>query len=79
VIGTSEQKVSEVTAAHAWKDNVYANGELLATYTSTGLHFALSDWLGTKRIQTSSTGTVELTCWKLPFKSASQEKEIYVR
>ncbi len=46
---------------------VYANGELLATYDNLGLHFAFNDWLGTKRVQASPAGAVELNCWNLPF------------
>jgi RHS repeat-associated protein len=70
VVGQGGQKVSEVngSGSHAWQyTNVYANGELLATYDNTGLHFALNDWLGTKRVQASPAGAVELNCWNLPF------------
>jgi hypothetical protein len=56
--------------------NVYANGGLIATYANdnggttpqTGaLHFFLSDWLGTKRVQTTYDGTTEITWANLPF------------
>ncbi len=58
----------DATSAISWQyTNVYANGELLATYDNTGLHFALNDWLGTKRVQASPAGAVELNCWNLPF------------
>ena len=40
---------------------------MLATYDSLGAHYALTDWLGTKRMQISSTGTVEESCVSLPF------------
>jgi RHS repeat-associated protein len=51
-----------------WKHtNVWADGTLLATYDSKGLHFAFTDILGTKRVQASGTGEVEETCMSLPF------------
>ncbi len=49
------------------RTNLYAAGKLLATYDSLGAHYALTDWLGTKRMQVSSTGTVEESCVSLPF------------
>jgi RHS repeat-associated protein len=61
---------SNVTAVHS---NVFVSGKLLATYDlpSAGLHFPLTDPLGTKRMQAgiSSTGTgfAELGCLSLPF------------
>ncbi|WP_263408413.1 RHS repeat-associated core domain-containing protein [Terriglobus tenax] len=52
-----------------WKHtNVFAAGKLIATYQNDNggtspaagnLHFALNDWLGTKRVQTTYDGTVE--------------------
>lgn len=52
-----------------WKHtNVFAAGKLVATYQNDNggtspaagnLHFALNDWLGTKRVQTTYDGTVE--------------------
>jgi RHS repeat-associated protein len=49
--------------------NAYAGGKLLATYDfiNGGLHFVLTDPLGTKRVQISATGTAELNCQSLPF------------
>ncbi|MBW8869257.1 MAG: RHS repeat-associated core domain-containing protein, partial [Acidobacteriales bacterium] len=56
--------------------NIGAGRVLIATYQDdnggtspvTGsLHFALSDWLGTKRMQTSYNGTVENQWSSLPF------------
>jgi RHS repeat-associated protein len=47
--------------------NVYAAGELLSTYDRSGLHFELSDWQGTKRVQTDPLGQVEESCVSLPF------------
>jgi RHS repeat-associated protein len=68
VLDQNGRKVSQTTNTGAWQNtNVYANGELLVTYTAAGLHFALNDWLGTKRVQVSNSGAVEETCWNLPF------------
>ncbi len=51
-----------------WKhSNVYAAGKLLATYDANGAHYNLNDWLGTKRVQVSTSGTVDKTCWSQPF------------
>src|SRR6185437_3256567 len=58
-----------VPGATPWQHtNVYANGELFATQDQTGTHFYLNDWLGTRRVQTDSTGTtIEQTCSSLPY------------
>ena len=47
--------------------NVYAAGNLIATYDSKGLHFHFSDWLGTRRAQTNYAGALELSCTSLPY------------
>jgi hypothetical protein len=56
--------------------NVYVDNRLIATYANdnggttpqTGvLHFVLSDWLGTKRVQTAYDGTTENNWTNLPF------------
>jgi len=47
--------------------NVYAGNELIATYDPLGLHFHLSDWLGTQRVQTDYAGNIEQTWQSLPF------------
>jgi RHS repeat-associated protein len=47
---------------------VWAAAHLDATYDTKGLHFHISDPLGSRRVQTSSaTGLVEETCQSLPF------------
>lgn len=53
--------------------NVWTTGRLEATYdfANGGLHFALGDSLGTKRIQVSGTGVPELNCSSLPFGNAT--------
>jgi RHS repeat-associated protein len=74
VIDQDGRQITQVSSTQAWQHtNVFANGELLATYAASdgGLHFALNDWLGDKRVQVSPTGptqlAVDLTCWNLPF------------
>jgi len=68
IVDGDGQQVTEVSGAGAWKHtNIYANGALLATYDPSGLHFALADWQGTKRVQASPIGIAELDCWNLPF------------
>jgi RHS repeat-associated protein len=47
--------------------NVYADGKLIATYNPDGLHFHLTDWVGTRRVQTDYEGVVEQTCQSLPY------------
>jgi RHS repeat-associated protein len=47
--------------------NVYATGELIATYDIAGLHFQLNDWLGTRRVETDYAGNVQENCASLPF------------
>jgi hypothetical protein len=49
------------------RSNVYANGQLLATYANNKTYFALNDWLGTKRVVTNDDGTVAQMCMNLPF------------
>ena len=47
--------------------NVTANGMLIATYDTLGLHFYLNDALGSRRAQTDSAGFPEQICQSLPF------------
>ena len=53
----------------AWAhSNVWAAAHLDATYDTKGLHFHISDPLGSRRVQTSAAaGLVEETCQSLPF------------
>src|SRR5271157_1094363 len=56
------------TWAHS---NVWAGGKLVATYDynngNGGIHFELTDPLGTKRVQANASGQVDETCTGLPF------------
>ena len=47
--------------------DVWAGGRLLATYDGFGIHFPLTDPLGTKRIQANAYGAVDETCFSLPY------------
>lgn len=62
-------QVTELNASGGWsRSNVFAGGRLLATYegpygtVSAGYHFYLTDWLGTKRMQTTAAGNQEEVC-----------------
>jgi len=61
---TSVDANGNVTWAHT---NVWAGGQLIATYDPNGLHFYLNDWTGSRRVQTDYQGVVEKTCTNLPY------------
>jgi RHS repeat-associated protein len=68
LLGPSGEHITELGQAGAFvRSNVYANGQLLATYTNNGTYFALNDWLGSKRVVTKYDGTVAQMCINLPF------------
>jgi RHS repeat-associated protein len=72
VLGQSGEQVTQLDGLDHWQHtNVYADGQLLATYDQEGtqqpLHFNIADPLGTKRVQAAASGAVELTCVNLPF------------
>ncbi len=68
IVGQSGEQITAVDGQGNWKrSNVYAAGAPLATYDANGLHFNLSDALGTKRVQVNTTGVVEESCQSLPF------------
>ncbi len=52
------------------RTNVYGDGKLLGTYDSAGLHFHLTDPLGTRRVQTNAEGLAEQNCQSLPYGDA---------
>jgi RHS repeat-associated protein len=47
--------------------NVWAAGRLTATYDTLGVHYSLTDPLGTKRVQANALGQVDESCTSLPF------------
>lgn len=71
MLGLGGEQVTEMgmnNGAMAWQHtNVYAAGSLLATYDSAGLHFHLTDALGTRRAQANYDGVLEQSCSSLPF------------
>jgi RHS repeat-associated protein len=73
VLGPSNEQLTETDGNGNWKhSNVYAAGMLIATYDiaptgSPALHFQLSDWLGTRRVQTDISGNPEEAFTSLPF------------
>jgi RHS repeat-associated protein len=70
LLGPSGEQMTELNSAGAWvHTNVMANGSLIATFDndSQGAHFYLTDWLGTRRVQTNYIGAVESTWASLPY------------
>ncbi len=69
VLGPSGEQLTEMGNGNTtWvHTNVFAAGELFATYDHGGLHFYANDWLGSRRVQTDYAGVPEQTCTNLPF------------
>lgn len=68
VVGQSGEQVSELDGSGNWShSNVYAEGELLATYDPSGLHFQLADPLGTRRVQVLADLSAYENYYSLPF------------
>ena len=62
VLGQSGEQLTELAldenGTMTWQHtNVYAAGALFASYDPNGLRFLLTDWLGTRRVQTDYAGT----------------------
>jgi len=61
-------QVTELDGSGVWKhSNIWAGGKLVATYDTKGIHYELTDPLGTKRVQVNALGQVDETCTSLPF------------
>ena len=61
--GAQVTEFAESGSNETWKhSNVSAGGHLSATWDPTGIHYALSDPLGTKRVQLNANGQIEETC-----------------
>jgi RHS repeat-associated protein len=68
LVGLGGEQVTELDGSDDWlHTNVWAGGRLLATYDGFGIHFPLTDPLGTKRIQANAYGAVDETCFSLPY------------
>ena len=81
VIGPAGEQSSEVAmqsnGTMAWQHtNVYASGQLMATYDNDGLHFHLSDALGTRRVQVNPDGVVEGTYITFPYGDMPQAQSL---
>lgn len=67
IVGLSGEQLTELGAGNAWAHtNIYAAGQLLATYSGSDTYFALHDWLGTKRAESGVDGCLT-TYGSLPF------------
>jgi RHS repeat-associated protein len=68
LVDLSGEQVTELNGSGVWQhSNVWAGGKLVATYDTKGIHFELTDPLGTKRVQANAQGQVDETCTSLPF------------
>jgi RHS repeat-associated protein len=73
VLGPGGEQVTEYAVsggASSWlHTNVFAAGQLLATYRDTNTYFALNDWLGTKRVEVAAGAPISCasTFTSLPF------------
>jgi RHS repeat-associated protein len=71
LLGLNGEQVTELnnsSGTMAWAHtNIWAGGALDATYDTKGLHFHLSDFLGTRRVQTDAAGATEEIVQSLPF------------
>jgi RHS repeat-associated protein len=71
LLGPSGEHITELGPSGTFiRSNVYANGQLLATYANSKTYFTLNDWLGSKRVVTNYDGTVAETCLNFPFGDA---------
>ena len=67
VLGLDGQTVSELNGAGQWiHTDIFAGGKLLAAYHDTDTYFALTDWLGTKRVEFTPDGKLT-TLASLPY------------
>jgi RHS repeat-associated protein len=70
VLGQDGEELTQLNgnSTNNWqRTNVYGGGKMLATYDTNGLHFQLTDPLGTRRMQTSAIGQPETDIQSLPF------------
>jgi RHS repeat-associated protein len=73
LLDLSGEQVTELNGAGTWQhSNAFEGGRLTATYDQNGLHFAIADPLGTKRVQaviTALNGAAQWDeyCYSLPF------------
>ncbi len=65
--GLSKENAKSICSGNWIYTNVYAKGELIATYTPNGVNFHLNDWLGTRRMDTDALGSPQATYQSYPF------------
>ena len=68
LLGPGGEQVTELNGSGTPQHtNMFAAGRLLATYDTRGQHFQFTDWLGTRRTQTTAAGVSEEQCQSLLF------------
>jgi RHS repeat-associated protein len=68
VLGQDGEELTQLGQNNAWqRTNVFAGGKQIATYDTVGLHFQLTDPLGTRRMQTNADGQPETDIQSLPY------------
>jgi len=67
MLGSDGETMTEVDGGSWVNTHVRGGGEELATYDNRGAHFQVHDWLGTRRMQTNSSGVPEDYCNSQPF------------
>jgi len=69
IVGQNGELLDSLNASGAGFSNVFAHGQLLATYQfpTSSWTFALNDWLGTKRFVADTNGEMVETCTGFPF------------
>jgi RHS repeat-associated protein len=67
MLGPGGETMTEVDSGSWAKTHVMANGRQVATYNTTGIHFQIYDWLGTRRVQANAAGVPEDNCSSQPF------------
>ena len=68
VLGPGGAQVAEVNGSGQWQhSNVYALGQIIATYDASGTRFQLDDAQGSRRVQANADGTVGLSCFTYPY------------
>jgi RHS repeat-associated protein len=73
IVGQDGEQLDELDGqGNPLHSNVYANGQLLATYlySQSDWIYAFQDWLGTKRVTMDAARTATETCLSLPFGDA---------
>ena len=68
--GLGSDQVTELNegSSESWAHSIVRlGGRALGTYDTSGIHFALTDPLGTKRIEANADGQIDEKCFSLPY------------